>query len=920
MESFTFQFPEEKEYRVVIKGLPADMPVEDILEELEEMGIHPKECRVMISRKTGQPMPLFSVFLEKNPDNRNIYNLKELCSMKIEVDTMRKKFGPAQCYRCQGFFHSSRFCTRNPKCVKCGKPHLTRDCTKKREEDPTCCHCQGNHPANFTGCPRNPLNRPPPPPKVNFWEERARKKKEMLDAAKEKSEQAKRAQNEAPVQAQETSSSRKIQTPPSAPTEEPQARDPSSSNTTFSPTCSQAARPSTTSQNPSSLSEVFSQVNDPEVSNRPLKLITWNSNGIIHKIAELEDFIHRHDPDVIAIQETFLQPCHNLSLSNYITHRNDRLSHRGGGTAILIKRTIAHHSLDLRTHTLENTTIVIEGAKKLTISCIYRPPSSPAQAIVPDLLRIFRNRTCCVVLGDFNAKHKSWNPHSRGNACGAQLHKFSKDCGYLITAPAEPTTVPHSARNIPSTLDFAISCGLSDIRVETHVDLSSDHNPVQFSIKSSPKPYTQNCTAFTNWNLFQELLTTSIQGNPVISDTDDIESKISQFTSSIHQAINQSSKFKVITHDITFIPQALRLKITEKNRIRKLWQSTRFPPLKQTLNNLQRQIKHDMKSAKKKAREDLLDEANHNIDRLHNLIKMKKKKQITYPPLLGYRGLVYGTLEKANLFADTLEESFKENADPYDDEHIEKVERKVRRYMNNLSFHTPPLTSPGEVCEIITALANRKAPGADQIKNIALKSLPINAITFLTKIFNRCLMEGYFPEAWKHAVLTLLPKNGKDNKLAINYRPISLLSAVGKIFEKIILQRIKLHADANNCIPDFQHGFREETSTCHQLLRLTNLIIGGYNQNQTTGGAFLDAEKAFDRVWHDGLIFKLIQLNFPSYIIKIINSYLSDRTFQVKIDKTLSRIAPISAGCPQGSILSPSYIACIHMTSPPRQR
>ncbi|GFW98274.1 hypothetical protein TNCV_995651 [Trichonephila clavipes] len=85
-----------------------------------------------------------------------------------------------------------------------------------------------------------------------------------------------------------------------------------------------------------------------------------------------------------------------------------------------------------------------------------------------------------------------------------------------------------------------------------------------------------------------------------------------------------------------------------------------------------------MKSAKKKAREDLLDEANHNIDRLHNLIKMKKKKQITYPPLLGYRGLVYGTLEKANLFADTLEESFKENADPYDDEHIEKSKEKSK--------------------------------------------------------------------------------------------------------------------------------------------------------------------------------------------------------------------------------------------------
>ncbi|GFV07571.1 hypothetical protein TNCV_4940771 [Trichonephila clavipes] len=67
LESFTFQFPEEKEYRVMIKGMPADMSVEDIDEELEEMRIHSKECRVMISRKTGLSMPLFSVFFRKEP-------------------------------------------------------------------------------------------------------------------------------------------------------------------------------------------------------------------------------------------------------------------------------------------------------------------------------------------------------------------------------------------------------------------------------------------------------------------------------------------------------------------------------------------------------------------------------------------------------------------------------------------------------------------------------------------------------------------------------------------------------------------------------------------------------------------------------------------------------------------------------------
>ncbi|GFX37023.1 hypothetical protein TNCV_1175231 [Trichonephila clavipes] len=113
--------------------------------------------------------------------------------------------------------------------------------------------------------PSETLNWPPPPPKVNFWDERARRKKEMLDAAKEKSEQAQQAQKETPTQIQETSSSRKFQTPPSATTEVPQARDPSSSlQKSLSPSIP-TTRPSTNPQNPPSISEVFSQVNDSEV-------------------------------------------------------------------------------------------------------------------------------------------------------------------------------------------------------------------------------------------------------------------------------------------------------------------------------------------------------------------------------------------------------------------------------------------------------------------------------------------------------------------------------------------------------------------------------------------------------------------------------------------------------------------------------
>ncbi|GFT87536.1 hypothetical protein TNCV_3759771 [Trichonephila clavipes] len=79
----------------------------------------------------------------------------------------------------------------------------------------------------------------------------------------------------------------------------------------------------------------------------------------------------------------------------------------------------------------------------------------------------------------------------------------------------------------------------------------------------------------------------------------------------------------------------------------------------------------------------------------------RKQKQFLYSPLLGYRGLVYDTQEKASLFADTLEESFKENRTPYSDTHITKVNRAVRNYLRNAPNSPPPLTSQGEVCGII---------------------------------------------------------------------------------------------------------------------------------------------------------------------------------------------------------------------------
>jgi hypothetical protein len=164
---------------------------------------------------------------------------------------------------------------------------------------------------------------------------------------------------------------------------------------------------------------------------------------------------------------------------------------------------------------------------------------------------------------------------------------------------------------------------------------------------------------------------------------------------------------------------------------------------------------------------------------------------------------------------------------------------------------------------------------------------------------------AYFPVKWKNAKVVPILKPDKNPSDASSYRPISLLSSISKLFEKIILTRMMLHINENSIFADEQFGFRHGHSTTHQLLRVTNLIRSNKSEGFSTGVALLDIEKAFDSVWHEGLIVKLKKFNFPIFIIKIIQNYLTNRTLQVSYQNFKSDQLPIKAGVPQGSILGP---------------
>ena len=173
-------------------------------------------------------------------------------------------------------------------------------------------------------------------------------------------------------------------------------------------------------------------------------------------------------------------------------------------------------------------------------------------------------------------------------------------------------------------------------------------------------------------------------------------------------------------------------------------------------------------------------------------------------------------------------------------------------------------------------------------------------------IYSNILLNSTYPDTWKLANVTPIFKKG-DKQVIKNYRPISLLPICGKIFEKIIFNNLYSYLNTNNFITKNQSGFRPGDSTTNQLLYLVNEIHQAFENPKSleVRAVFLDISKAFDKVWHDGLIFKLKQNGVSGSLLNFFLNYLNNRKQRVVLNGHYSNYSVVESGVPQGSVLGP---------------
>ena len=224
----------------------------------------------------------------------------------------------------------------------------------------------------------------------------------------------------------------------------------------------------------------------------------------------------------------------------------------------------------------------------------------------------------------------------------------------------------------------------------------------------------------------------------------------------------------------------------------------------------------------------------------------------------------------------------------------------------NVSLIVLQPTEVYEVIEIISSLKDHKSPGYIDIPVRIIKESKFLISDYLENSFNESLKTGSYPDVLKIATVIPLHKGGSTLELG-NYRPISILSPINKVFETILHKRLTKFWEKLNLFPEFQFGFRTKHSTNHAITCVYETILKEQDNQKSVCGIFLDFAKAFGCVNHKILLDKSDHYGIRGNAHKLMKFYLTNR-LQCTVNndnQILSTLLPITIGVPQGSVLGP---------------
>ena len=633
--------------------------------------------------------------------------------------------------------------------------------------------------------------------------------------------------------------------------------------------------------------------------------------------------------DIIGISETriknLIPSCSNLQIENHSNEDTPTESSAGGTRLYISKRLAYKRRNDLQLYKageLESTFVEIinNNSNNTIVGCIYRHPSMSIKEFNDNFLEtLFHNlskesKKKIYLIGDFNIDLLKVNTH---NQTGSFLDIVESN--EFMPQILLPTRLTSRSKTLidnifvnhfnETTTSGNLTCTVSD-----HLPQFLVSHYEKSSIEQSHNIKVRNMKNFVEEDFIEDIK--KLDWTQLLNTSrDDINHSFDTFISILNTLLDKHAPFKTMNkkelklQQKPWISKGILCSIRKRDIIfRKLKKATK-QTVKSNLHakykNYRNQIVLLTRLSKRNYYSTFFTTNMGNLRKtwegIREIVSIKEKSKCTPNCIMSNGKNITNQKEIANNF-----NSFFSSIGNKIQNEIFSQHKSYSDFLKNSSqnsiFLTP--TDPSEVASLISSLNTKKATGPNSIPSFIISKISKEVSIPLSSLINCSFVTGTFPTNLK--VARIIPVHKQGSKLSVNnYRPISLLSNIHKIFEKIMYKRLYDFLCKQNSFYELQFGFRSKHSTTHALISLTEKIREAPDNNKYAFGIFIDLKKAFDTVDHNILLKKLEHYGVRGVPNEWFRSYLTGRKQFVTINGSDSKTIGVNIGVPQGSVLGP---------------
>lgn len=648
---------------------------------------------------------------------------------------------------------------------------------------------------------------------------------------------------------------------------------------------------------------------------RGIKLASLNINSLTRHIDELRILLVDNSLDVLSLNETKLDNSiedSEIHIPGYEIIRRDRNRH-GGGVCFYVQTSLNFSvRSDLHMQNLENLAIEIRNpsSKPFVVVSWYRPPNSPVSCFTYIETIIGQLDSECVdfyLMGDMNCNMASTIVDNNSRLLLDVCATF--DLHQLISEPTRITERTSTLIDLIFTNcpDKIICSGVANVSI-------SDHNLIyayrKLSLNSQSIGHkTITYRNFKNFDLesFRKDIST-VDWNIIISSNQDPNVMWqlwkTKFLDKIEKHAPTRTK-RVRSRKTPWITSDLKQSMHDRDKLKQRAVQSNDPRDWIAYKRLRNRVNNTIKMSKELYYKNAFTDYQGNSRKTWQTINelTSRKLNTTFIKELKIDGT---SLSQPSQISNAFNEYFATIGPKL--AHEISITGDDASYVNYLTinenlFYFQP-TTKDKVLSLLNGLCMSKATGLDMISARLIRE-SADVISFsLCQMFNKSLELGIFPDDWKCAKVTPLFKQGERNDTN-NYRPISVISIVAKVFERIAYDQLYSFLSKYDVISKHQSGFRSLHSTVTALLEATDNWAYNIDCSNVNAVVFLDLKKAFDTVDHEILLSKLHLYGIQGRAHNWFQSYLSNRSQKCFVNGSLSESCTLKCGIPQGTILGP---------------